>query len=124
MSTGQGKRSVRVADQVRQEIASALLREMGDPHLSTAVVTRVEMTDDLQNARVYVRLASGPGTEADRKALVRSLRRASGGLRRLVGQRLQLRRAPELAFFFDEGQDASDRIGAILAEIARERDDG
>lgn len=118
--SGPVKRAARVADQVREQLATALVREMTDPHLAACVVTRVEMTDDLQNARVYVR-TTAPDSEAERRSLTRALQRASGALRKLVGQRLGLRRTPELRFFYDEGQDASGRVQELLAEIERER---
>src|SRR5690349_14170715 len=101
------KRAVRVAERVREEIARALVRDLGDPRLELAVVIRVEMPDDLSIAKVLVRLASGGDDEAARKRLLAGLSAASGLLRKRVGQNVGLRRAPELRFYYDEGQDAS-----------------
>ena len=113
------KRAVRVAESVREEIARALVRDLGDPRLSLAVIIRVEMPDDLGVAKVMVRLASGGEDEAARKRLLAGLAAASGLLRKRVGQNVGLRRAPELRFFYDEGQDASTRVEELLAEIAK-----
>jgi len=113
------KRAVRVAERVREEIARALVRDLGDPRLSLAVIIRVEMPDDLGVAKVLVRLASGGEDEAARKRLLAGLAAASGFLRKIVGQNVGLRRAPELRFFYDEGQDASTRVEELLAEIAK-----
>jgi ribosome-binding factor A len=116
------KRSVRVAERVREEISVAIARHLRDPRVVNAVVTRVEVTDDLQQARVLVRL-SGAETGDDagaRRRLLAGLTAASGSLRKLVGENLGLRRSPELKFFYDEGVDASDRVSALLAEIARD----
>jgi ribosome-binding factor A len=115
------KRAVRVAERVREEIAKALVRELGDPRLSLAVIIRVDMPDDLSLANVKVRLASGGEDEAARKRLLKGLDAAAGLLRKRVGQNVGLRRAPELRFFYDEGQDASTRVEELLAEISRER---
>lgn len=117
------KRAVRVAERVREEIAKALVRDLGDPRLALAVVIRVEMPDDLGVAKVMVRLASGGDDEAARKRLLAGLTAASGFLRKRVGKSVGLRRAPELRFFYDEGQDASTRVEELLAEIARNRTD-
>jgi len=115
------KRAVRVAERVREEIGRALVSELDDPRLSLAVVIRVEMPDDLSLAKVLVRLASGGEDETARKRLLAGLNAASGILRKRVGQNVGLRRAPELRFHYDEGQDASTRVEELLAEIARER---
>lgn len=115
------KRAVRVAERVREEIARALVRDLGDPRLALCVVIRVEMPDDLSLARVMVRLASGGTDEAAQKRLLAGLGAASGILRKRVGQNVGLRRAPELRFFYDEGQDATTRVEELLAEIEKDR---
>jgi len=111
------KRSVRVAERVREELARALARDVGDPRLSHVVITRVEMPDDLQLARVLVRLTIGAEDPAARKKLMAGLVAASGLLRKRVGQSVGLRRSPELRFQYDEGQDASLRVEELLQEI-------
>jgi ribosome-binding factor A len=114
------KRAVRVAERVREEIAKALVRDVGDPRVALAVVIRVDMPDDLSLATVKVRLASGGDDVAAQKRLLAGLTAAAGFLRKLVGQNVGLRRAPELRFFYDEGQDASTRVEELLAEITRD----
>jgi ribosome-binding factor A len=118
------KRSVRVAERVREEIARALARDLADPRLLHAVVTRVEMPDDLSVARVWVRIGAGGDDETSRARLLSGLAAARGVLRKRVGKSVGLRRAPELRFQYDEGQDASVRIEEILQEIERERGGG
>jgi ribosome-binding factor A len=115
------KRAVRVAEQVREEIAAALARDLGDPRLTHAVVTRVIMPDDLGLARVMVRLAAGGDDSASRERLLAGFQAASGLLRKKLGKNLGLRRAPELRFAYDEGLDASADVDRILLEIARDR---
>jgi ribosome-binding factor A len=115
------KRSVRVAERVREEIARALARDLGDPRLGHVVITRVEMPDDLQLAKVLVRLTTGGADDAARKRLLAGLVAASGFLRKRVGQNVGLRRAPELRFYYDEGQDASVRVAELLQEIKGEK---
>lgn len=117
---GEVKRSVRVAERVRQEIATVLDRDVEDPRLRRVVVTRVEVSDDLQHARVLVRLSHDDSPE-QRKNALRGLKGASAMLRRKLGAKLELRRTPELKFVFDDGQDAQKRVEALLAEIEREK---
>ena len=49
----QGSRPARVADQIRSEIATLLAREVHDPGIGFVTLTRVQVTPDLQQARVY-----------------------------------------------------------------------
>jgi ribosome-binding factor A len=116
-----GTRVRRVEQGVREELASLLSDEVKDPGAAGAIVTRVEMAKDLKSGRVHVRLLEGGDDPERRKAVVEALGRAAGMLRREVAQRLSLRYAPQLRFFFDEGQDATTRVEELLAEIESER---
>jgi ribosome-binding factor A len=124
MAAEKGMRVRRVAEGVREELASLLTDEVRDPGAAGAVITRVEMTGDLKSGRVYVRLLEGGDDGARRAQLVEALGRASGLLRREVTQRLGLRYAPELRFEYDEGLDRSLRVEELLAEIEAERRSG
>lgn len=110
----------RVAKGIREELAALLAHEVKDPGAAGAIVTRVELTQDLRSARVLVRLLEG-GDDAARKRVLDALGRAKGMLRREVTQRLSLRHAPELRFAYDEGLDHTVRVEELLAEIAAER---
>ena len=116
-----GMRVRRVEEGVRTELASLVANELGDPKASGAIISRVEMTADLRTARVYVRLLEGGDVPGRRREVVEALKRAGGLLRREVTQRLSLRYAPELRFFYDEGVEKVDNIERLLAEIEMER---
>jgi ribosome-binding factor A len=121
MAGAEVKRASRVAEGIREELSVVLAQEARDPRLAMVVISRVELTDDLRSARVYVRLLDGGDDEARRNDLLTGLARAQGMLRREVTQRLSLRYAPELRFFYDEGQDRAARVHELLAEVERER---
>lgn len=112
------KRSVRVGERIREELATLLTREVHDPRIKDIIVTLVDMTADLQLARVKVRLATDD-VPARRKALLHGLESASRMLRRELGKRLQLRYAPQLVFHYDEAPEKRTRIDELLDEIAR-----
>ncbi len=114
---GEVKRATRVAEGVRQEISVLISQSLRDPRVRGAVVSRVEMTDDLREARVYVRALEGAEDAAKKKELVEGLTRAAGMLRREIAKALKLRVAPELKFFFDEGDDKRTRVESLLMEI-------
>ncbi|HET9263221.1 MAG TPA: 30S ribosome-binding factor RbfA [Vicinamibacterales bacterium] len=111
-------RPARVGDQIRIEISDLLARQVSDPGIGFITVTRVTVTPDLQQARVYY---TSLGDEKARRESQRALQRAASFLRRQLGQRLRLRRVPELQFFFDESVERQDRIERILQEISAER---
>ena len=112
---GEVKRASRVAERVKEELAWLLTREVRDPGAAGAIVSRVEMTDDLKSVRVYVRTLEGKGEEQ----VLAALKRASPMLRRQVTTRVGLRFAPELKFFYDERLDAVTRIEELLEEVKR-----
>lgn len=118
------RRADRVAERIRSELMELLLRgSVRDPAARDVVVSAVRMTDDLSIARVYVRVLEE--IEAERQeAVVEALRRASGFLRREIGQRLQLRHVPTLEFFWDDVVDSALRIESILDEIREDPDSG
>jgi ribosome-binding factor A len=117
----QGSRPDRVADQIRSEIASMLARDVHDPGIGFVTITRVQMTPDLQQARVFF---TALGDERTRRGSERALERATPFLRRQIGSRLRLRRVPELTFLFDESIAGQDRIEQILNEIRTPADAG
>jgi ribosome-binding factor A len=110
----QGSRPDRVADQIREELASLLSRDVHDPGIGFVTLTRVQMTPDLQQARV---LYTSLGDDKARAASARALERAAPFLRRQLGSRLRLKRTPELKFIYDDSIAGQDRIEQILHDI-------
>jgi ribosome-binding factor A len=118
------RRADRVSERIRSELMELLLRgSVRDPAAKDVVVSAVRMTDDLSIARVYVRVLDEIGSDRQ-DAVVDALGRASGFLRREIGQRLQLRHVPSLEFYWDDVVDSALRIESILDEIREEPDAG
>src|SRR3954468_20764615 len=108
------KRATRVAGRLREEIA-AVIRALRDPRVAFVLVSRVEVTDDLQSAKVYVRLEQG-----EPKPALKGLEAASGRIRREVAQAMKLRYTPTLRFYYDEAPDDVSRIEELLREVKRD----
>lgn len=114
----QGYRPQRVGDQIREELSAMLARgEVHDPKVGFITLTRVQVSADLQVARVYY---TSLGDAAARKDTQKALDRATPFLRRQIGSRVQLRRVPELEFRFDESIANQDRIEQILKDLHHE----
>ena len=108
-----GRRTERLAEEIREEVARIIGRGLKDPRIGFVTVTRVELTPDLRTAHVYVGVL---GDEAQRDKTLAGLKQAAGFIRRELGQRIRMRHIPELAFQYDEGLDATDRVAQLLDE--------
>jgi len=110
----QGSRPDRVADQIRSELALLLARDVHDPGIGFVTLTRVQVSPDLQVARVFY---TALGDDKARGNSGKALQRAAPFLRRQIGSRLRLRRVPEIRFLYDESVAGQDRIEQLLNEI-------
>src|ERR1700741_4157100 len=114
----QGYRPDRVGEQIRDILSEVLTRgDVHHPGIGFITLTRVQVTTDLQLARVFYTTL---GDQKARTETSRALQRATGFFRRQIGARLQLRRVPELEFRFDESIANQDRIEQILRDIHEE----
>ena len=113
-----GHRPVRVGEQIRDVLSEMLARgDAHDPGIGFITLTRVQVTPDLQMARVFY---TSLGDAEARAGTARALTRATPFFRRQVAGRLRLRRAPELEFRFDESIGHQDRIEQILRDLHAE----
>jgi ribosome-binding factor A len=113
-----GRRQQRVEELLRRELAQMLLRgELRDPRLSPASavgITGVDVSADLSVAHVYVDVLAESLRLDD---VLEALAGGAGVLRHKLGERLRLRRMPELRFVHDESIGRGARIEAILTEL-------
>ena len=115
----QGNRPDRVAEEVRHVISETLAREVKDPGIGFITITHVKISTDLQVARIsYTTM----GDEKNRAATKAALERVKPFLRRQIGQKMRLRRVPELNFHFDEGIAHQARVEEILIDIQKDRE--
>jgi ribosome-binding factor A len=111
------QRTDRLDSQIRQELMDLLQREMKDPRLGFATITRVETARDLGHARVWVSVL---GSEVERERTMAALRVATPWLRRKLGERLSLRHVPELTVREDDSIASGDRVLQIIQELSGE----
>jgi ribosome-binding factor A len=108
------QRTDRLDSQIRAELMELLQREMKDPRVGFATVTRVETARDLGSAKVWVSVL---GTAEEQAAAIKALVAAAPWLRRQLGGRLTLRHIPELVIRHDDSIEAGDRVLRLLREI-------
>ncbi|HLE89142.1 MAG TPA: 30S ribosome-binding factor RbfA [Candidatus Limnocylindria bacterium] len=112
------QRIARLDSQIRHELMDLLQREMQDPRLGFATITRVETARDLGHARVWVSVL---GSDAEQERTMDALRVATPWLRRRLGERLRLRHVPELTVRQDDSIASGDRVLRIIRELGDDR---
>lgn len=111
----QGYRPDRVGEEIRQELSAMLSRgDIHDPGIGFITLTRVVVSPDLQQARVFY---TSLGDDKARKETSKALGRATPYMRRQIGSRLRLRRVPELEFRFDQSIEHQDRVERIIRDL-------
>jgi len=111
------RRTERVADVLRDEIAQIVGYELEDPRLTMVTVTDVRLSPDKRAARVYVTVA---GDEEEHKAALAALKHAAPYVRKQLGFGLNLPRTPEIHFVRDRVEEEGERVDQLLQEIERE----
>ncbi|MBD1380055.1 30S ribosome-binding factor RbfA [Metabacillus arenae] len=112
-------RANRIGEQMKKELSEIIGRKIKDPRIGFVTVTDVRVTGDLQIAKVYISVL---GNEEQRENTLKGLAKAKGFIRSEIGQRIRLRKTPELVFEFDESIDYGNRIETIIHEINQDND--
>ncbi|MFJ7751895.1 30S ribosome-binding factor RbfA [Peribacillus muralis] len=110
-------RSNRVGEQMKKELSEIIGRKIKDPRIGFVTVTDVAVTGDLQQATVYISVL---GDQEQREKTLQGLAKAKGFMRSEIGQRIRLRKTPELFFEFDESVDYGNRIESLISQINSE----
>ncbi len=116
MSKPAFKRTERVSDQMKREIADILMRKIKDPRIGFVTVTGVDVADDLKNAKVFVSIYGG-----DKAQTLKGLESATPFIRTELGRRMRMRSIPELIFRFDASVEEGAHIMELLRTIEEER---
>ena len=106
----------RVSEDILREL-TAILRTVKDPRVSGMIsIVRVEVTNDMSYATVYISAMEGMDTA---KEAVKGLRSAQGYIRHALGTALHLRHTPELRFVADDSIAYSAGIAATLNRLKK-----
>ncbi|HET6514729.1 MAG TPA: 30S ribosome-binding factor RbfA [Thermodesulfovibrionales bacterium] len=107
------KRSQRVGDLLREEIAEIIMKKVKDPRLGFVTVTGVDITDDLKIAKVFVSILK----EEERETALSILNSARSFVRSELAKRVRMKSIPSLEFRIDESVEYGGRIDKLLKEI-------
>jgi len=110
------KRSQRVSDQNREEIAEIIMNKVKDPRLGFVTVTGAKITEDLKIATIYLSILK----EEEKETTLEMLNSAKGFIRAELAKRLRMKFIPSLTFRIDESLEYGVRIEKLLREIKKE----
>ncbi|WP_088105133.1 30S ribosome-binding factor RbfA [Halalkalibacter urbisdiaboli] len=111
-------RAHRVGEQMKKELSDIIMRELKDPRVSFVTVTGVDVTGDLQQAKVFITVL---GSDEQKESTLLGLSKAKGFIRSEIGKRIRLRKTPEITFEFDESIEYGNRIESLLSELNKEQ---
>lgn len=116
------RRVERVASLVKREVSLMLLNEIKDDRVGAGMVsiTDVDVSGDLQHAKIFVSIY---GTEEAKAETMEGLKSSAPFIRRELGQRIRLRRTPEVVFLEDRSLERGDRMLHLLNQLSQEREE-
>lgn len=114
-------RAERVAEQVKSELATAILREIDDPRLQQVTLMAVRMTDGLEAARIFwLPLNLGQVTDREKSRIDRAFRNATPYLRSHLASKLRLRIVPDLHFEYDKASERGRHMEELIKRVREE----
>lgn len=108
-------RARRIAEQIRHELASIVMREMKDPRVMGVSFTAVDVTSDLEHAKVWFTVY-----DRDHAATQRALAHAAGFLRTELAQRMRMRTVPRLNFHYDESVERGAHLSQLIDQAVEQ----
>ncbi len=114
------RRVARVAELVKREVSQMLLNGIKDDRVGSGMVsvTDVDVSGDLQHAKIYVSIY---GTDEARAQTMAGLRSATGYVRSELGHRMRLRRTPEVVFQEDRSIERGTKVLSLINQLSRDR---
>jgi ribosome-binding factor A len=115
-----GRRISRVAELIKREVSQMLLYGIKDDRVGSGMisVTAVDLSGDLQHAKIFVSIY---GTDEARAETMAGLESATGYVRKQLGHRLRLRRTPEVIFCEDRSFEEGTRVLSLLNQLSHQR---
>ena len=111
------KRSARVSDLIRQEVADIIMNKIKHKTLGFLTVTGAKVSDDLRNATIYLSVLN----DDEKKRTVKKLNTMSSFIKGELGRRLKMKYIPKPVFKIDEAIEYGRKIDKIFDDIESER---
>jgi ribosome-binding factor A len=114
------RRISRVAELIKREVSQMLLNGIKDDRVGAGMVsvTDVNVSGDLQHAKIYVSIY---GTDEAKLETMAGLKSATGYVRSELGARVRLRRTPEVSFIEDDSIERGNKVLSLLNQLEAKR---
>lgn len=110
-------RTEKVAEEIKHQIAGILSRDLAELHLGLVTVTRVRISKDLKNAKIYL---SFIGNKEPSETCLEKVKNRKKQIRMHLGSKVHLRFVPELDFYFDDTIESANRIDELIKDIHKD----
>jgi len=110
------KRLMRINDEIMKELSEILRSgELKDPRLAKiTTVMRVETSSDLHHCNVRISVL---GNDEDKAAVMQGIKSASGYIRKLIAERLNLRQTPAFSFVLDDSVEYGIKMTELINQV-------
>ena len=114
------RRVARVSASIKREISQMLVSDIKDDRVGAGMVsvTAVDVSGDLQHAKVFVSIY---GTDEAKAETMAGLAAATSYVRGELGRRMRLRRTPEIIFKEDVSFEQGTQVLNLLSKLEHER---
>ncbi|QKD81987.1 30S ribosome-binding factor RbfA [Thermoleptolyngbya sichuanensis A183] len=114
------RRVSRVSELIKREVSQLLISGIKDDRVGVGMVsvTEVDVSGDLQHAKIFVSIY---GSDEARAETMAGLKSATGYVRSTLGQRIRLRRTPEVVFVEDRSIERGTQVLSLLNRLSAER---
>lgn len=107
-------RANRVAEEIKKIIGEIISQKLKDPRVGFVTITDVEVTGDLQQAKIFLTVLGDNKAEEETLA---GLEKAKGFIRSEIGKHIRLRKTPEIIFEIDRAIETGNRIERLIYEL-------
>ncbi len=111
------KRSARVSDLIREEVADIIMFKIKHKTLGFVTVTGAKISSDLRNAIIYVSVL----VDEEKIRTLRKLNESKTFIKGELGKRLKMKFVPTIVFRIDEAVEYGRKIDNMLDNLDAER---
>lgn len=111
------KRIKRIESELKKEISVMISNDIKDPRIALITsITDIELTDDLQSAKIYISVL---GSDKEKCDTIDGLQSSIGYIKRELGKRMNLRHIPQLKIILDDNIEEAMRIEKLISEVIK-----
>ncbi len=107
----------KLSSQFTEEISKIIREEVTDKNIGFVTITSSDVTPDLSYAKIYFTTLN-----KDVDLTLKSLNRASGYIKNVLSNRIDIRKMPEMEFVYDGSIEYGQNIENIIEKIHEKED--